>query len=355
MGISGRTMRLLVGTTVLVTACNTGGATPTATPKASGPAATTAPAAATSAGTGTAEFKLRGANAVGPNTSFGRAYETFADCLSTRTNGRVELEIFHSATLGSDAEALELAQTGALDFTETTIYSNVIKVGTVFDLPYLFNDEEHWKKVTQGAPGQVIKDAGIPSGIRILSFHLGGWRDTYGNKKISSAEDLKGMKLRTLQSPAYVQFFQALGAVPTPLAFGEVYLALQQGTLDGAETALPSMYDAKHYEVSKYVAQTHHGLSSVAWVIAEATWKKLPADIQGVVVACDKEATDQQITEQIADATRIDKELQEEKGIEFTKPDLEPLRAIARDKVYTSLITEEGQKALLQQVIDLGK
>ena len=223
-------------------------------------------------GGGAAEFKLRGANAVGPNTAFGRSYDAFAKCLNERTNGRVELQVFHSAQLGSDAEALELAQTGALDFTETTIYSNVIPIGTVFDLPYVFRDIDHWKKVTQGAPGQQIKDAGIAAGLRILSYDLGGWRDVYGNKKISSVEDLRGQKLRTLQSPAYVELFQALGAVPTPLAFGEVYLALQQKTLDGAETALPSMYDAKHHEVAKYVAQTHHGLSSVAWIIAEATW-----------------------------------------------------------------------------------
>ncbi|MDQ3553248.1 MAG: TRAP transporter substrate-binding protein [Chloroflexota bacterium] len=346
--MSSRTLRMLVGTAFLVAACNPGGGTaPTSAPGATDPA--------TTAGTGAVEFELRGSSNVGPDTSFGRATEAFGDCLSEGTNGRAELEMFHSATLGSDAEALELAQTGALDFTATTIYSNVISVGTVFDLPYVFNDEDHWKRVTQGAPGQTIKDAGIPSGIRILSFHLGGWRDTYGNTRIDSVEDLQGLKLRTLQSPAYVQFFQALGAVPTPLAFGEVYLALQQGTLDGAETAIPSMFDAKQHEVSQYVAQTRHGLSSVAWAVSESVWQELPADIQAVITSCDAEATEQQITEHIADATRIDELLQDEHGIEYTQPDLEPLRAVARDTVYPALITDEAQQALLQEVIDLGE
>ncbi len=333
-------------------ACSTGGGSTTAPSASTG--ATTAPASGTPSGPVAAEFKLRGANAVGGDTSFGKAYEMFATCLNERTNGLIELEIFHDAQLGSDAEALELAQNGALDFTETTIYSNIIPLGTVFDLPFVFQDEDHWREVTTGAPGQAVIDAGAGSGIKILSYHLGGWRDTYGNVKIESVDDLKGLKLRTLQSPAYVELFQALGATPVPLAFGEVYLALQQGTLDGAETALPSMYDAKHHEVSKFVAQTHHGLSSVVWVIAEATWDKLPADAQTVVVECDREATDFQVETQLADAERIDRDLQEVEGMEFTQPDLAPFRTVAQDQVYPKLITADDQKALLQQVIDLG-
>lgn len=316
----------------------------------------TPPSSAPSQGAGPveAEFKLRGANAVGENTSFGKAYEMFADCLNERTNGLVELEIFHAAQLGSDAEALELAQTGALDFTESTIYSNVIPLATVFDLPFLFKDYDHWVKTWAGEPGKAVKAAAAGTGIKILSADLGGWRDTYGNTKIETADDLKGLKLRTLQSPAYVELFQALGATPTPLAFGEVYLALQQGTLDGAETALPSMYDAKHYEVSKYVAQTHHGLSSVVWAISEATWDKLPANAQEAVVSCDAEATEFQRTTQLEDAERIDKVLQEDEGLEFTQPDLAPFRAAA-EEVWEKLVTAEDQKALLQQVVDLGK
>ncbi len=344
---------LAIVAALAVAGCSSGtGASPAASVAASG-GATAAPAS--DGAPVEAQFKLRGANAVGENTSFGAAYEMFATCLNERTNGLIELEIFHAAQLGSDAEALELAQNGALDFTESTIYSNIIPLGTVFDLPFLFQDYEHWVRVVDGEPGQAVIAAGEGSGIKILSYHLGGWRDTYGNKKIESIDDLKGQKLRTLQSPAYVELFQALGATPTPLAFGEVYLALQQGTLDGAETALPSAYDAKHYEVAKYVAQTHHGLSSVVWAISEATWAKLPADAQAVVVDCDREATEFQRTTHLADAERIDKDLQEVQGVEFTQPDLAPFRAIAQDVVYPKLVTADDQKALLQQVIELGQ
>jgi len=317
------------------------------------PAAT--PGAAPGSAKVAAEFKLRGAHNASKDVSFGQAHEKFATCLNDKTNGLVELKIFHSAQLGSDAETLELLQNGALDFAGSTIFANVISLATVFDLPFLFNDYQHWLKAVDGAPGKAITDAGIPKGFRILSFHLGGWRDVYTNKKkLVTVDDFKGLKLRTIQSPAYVQLFQQIGAVPTPLAFGEVYLALQQGTLDGAETALPSMWDVKHYEVSKYVAQTHHGLSSVMWAIATKTWDKLPASAQKAVVDCNRTATDFQRVQHLADAERIDKALQSEKKIEFTKPDPAPFRAAAQ-VVHEKLVTANDQKALLQQVRDLGK
>ncbi len=331
---------------MLVSACAGG---PTATPGQA------TPGQATPASTlGEVEFRLRGSSNVGADTSFGRSYDSFADCLNERTNGRVELEIFHAAQLGSDAEALELAQTGALDFTATTLFSNVIPVATVFDLPFLFRDIDHWQRATQGAPGDTIREAGLPVGIRILSYDLGGWRDIYSNTQVNSAEDLRGLRLRTLQSPAYVELFQELGAVPTPLAFGEVYLALQQGTLDGAETALPSMYDANQHEVTQYVAQTHHGLSSVAWTVSESVWTELPTEIQGAIMSCDEERIEQQVREQLEDMERVDRVLQEDEGMTFTQPDPAPFRQAA-EAVYERLITAEAQQQLLQQVLDLAE
>jgi len=279
----------------------------------------------------------------------------FAQCVNDRTNGLVDIQIFHSATLGSDAAALELLQNGGVDFTESTIFSNAIPLAAVFDLPFLFKDEAHWAKAVDGAPGKAIADAGIEKGIRILSYDIGGWRDIYGNKKIESADDLKGLKIRTLQSPAYVQLFQAIGATPVPLAFTEVYLGLQQATLDLAETALPSMFGSKQYEVSKYVAATHHGLSSVMWAISEQTWQKLPPDAQKVIVECDRERTTFERQQIMADAAAIDKQLQDQYHLEYTHPDRAPFEQAAQTQVYPKVVTSPELQALLQQVIDLGK
>lgn len=333
---------VLVVVAVLVTACAGGSGAPAP--------ATGAPQAKVET-----QFKLRGASNLGKDTADGKAYELFATCLGEKTNGLIELKHFHAASLGSDAETLELAQTGALDFVVTSLYSSVIPVATVFDLPFLWNDYAHWLKGIDGPVGKTVKDAAAGTRIKILDFHLGGWRDVYTTKKkLETAEDFKGLKLRTQQTPAWVQLFQALGAVPTPLAFGEVYLALQQGTLDGAETALPAMWDVKHYEVSKYVAQTHHGLSTNAWVISEQTWNKLPKGAQDAVVECSKTAVTFQRTQKLADAERIDKALQDEKKMVFTKPDPAPFRAAAQ-QVYAKLVTADAQKALVKQVQDLAK
>lgn len=301
------------------------------------------------------QFHLRGADANAPEQAGGKSYDMFAQCVNQRTNGLVDLKIFHTATLGSDAAALELLQNGGLDFSESTVFSSAIPQAAVFDLPFLFKDEKHWAKAVDGAPGKTIAAAGISKGIRILSYDIGGWRDIYGNKKIDTAADLKDLKIRTLQSPAYVQLFQALGAVPVPLAFTEVYLGLQQGTLDLAETALPSMVGSKQYEVSKYVAVTHHGLSSVVWAVAEQTWQKLPADVQNVIVTCDAERTAFERKQIMADAATIDQQLQTQFHLEYTHPDRTPFEQAAQSQVYPKVVTTPELQALLQQVLDLGK
>jgi tripartite ATP-independent transporter DctP family solute receptor len=313
-----------------------------------------APSAGASGAVAT-QFHLRGADANAPEQAGGKSYDQFAQCVNQRSNGLIDLKIFHSAQLGSDAAALELLQNGGLDFTESTIFSNAIPQAAVFDLPFLFKDEAHWAKAVDGAPGKTIADAGIAKGIHILSYDIGGWRDIYGNKKIETAADLKDVKIRTLQSPAYVQLFQALGAVPVPLAFTEVYLGLQQGTLDLAETALPSMVGSKQYEVSKYVAATHHGLSSVMWAISEKTWQSLPKDAQATVVACDAERTAFERKQILTDATAIDTQLQTTNHLEYTHPDRAPFVEAAQTQVYPKVITTPELQTLLQQVIDLGK
>jgi len=298
-------------------------------------------------------LKLRGANAVGPDSAFGKSYEAFADCLAEKSEGSLELTMFHTSTLGTDAEALELTQTGAVDFTETTLTANVVPQAAVFDLPYVFNDYDHWVRVVDGDPGQLIKDEALKQNLRILSYDLGGWRDVYGTKKIDSMDDFEGKKIRTLQSPAYIGFFEGLGAIPTPLDFTEVYLALQQGTLDAAETALPSMVDAKHYEVAKHVAITHHGMSTVSWAISQQTWDKMSENQQAVVTECDKDRVEMQRSQQLEDMEGINQFL-EEQGVTLTELDTSELSAYAHENVYDDVVSDDASRALLEQVTELG-
>jgi tripartite ATP-independent transporter DctP family solute receptor len=325
-----------------------GGSSSSSTASASTPAASGSSGPLASASAGGQTFNFRGANANTAGDAFGLSYAAFASCLAAQSSGRIKLTMYSNATLGSDAEALTLAQTGAIDFTETTLTSTVVPDAGALDLPYIFTGVDKWVKAVDGAPGAQIKQEALAKNLKILSFDDGGWREVYGSKNIKSVADFKGLKIRTLQTTPYVTFFKALGAVPSPLAFTEVYLGLQQHTLDAAETALPSMYAAKQYEVSKYVIVTNHALSTVAWAMSTKAWNSLPPDLQAVVTSCDAQRNAMQRKGQLASEANMKTQLTA-KGMTYVTIPLEPLQQIAKDKVYTQ-VTSASEKSLITQI-----
>jgi TRAP-type transport system periplasmic protein len=123
----------------------------------------------------------------------------------------------------------------------------------------------------------------------VLGYWIGGVRDTYGNRLVQKPDDFKEMKLRTLQTPMYVALFKAYGAIPTPIAWPETYLALAQGTVDGAETALVAMHDTKQYEVVKYATRTKHAISAAPFVVSERRWQTLTPEQQRAIVTAELE------------------------------------------------------------------
>jgi len=276
----------------------------------------------------------------------------FAKRVKELTNGQVEIQVFDSGILGSDTAALEQVQTGSLDMCSVTAYSNAVKLGSVLELPYLFRDYDHWQKAVDGNPGQTIGKAGLPLGLRFLGYQAGGWRQTYGNKQIKELADFKGFKLRVMPVTAYTELFKAFGAIPTPMSWQETYLALQQKTIDGAETALPSMWTAKQYEVTKYVTLTDHAMSTIAIVFSEQKWKTLPDDVKQVLTRVGKEAVEYQRQEwKKQDADVVNK--LKEKGLTIDTIDKGRLQGIAKTQVFSKLVTDPAQKALLDEVLDI--
>ena len=179
----------------------------------------------------------------------GRGAQQLRKRANELTGGQVTIRLFPNAGLGSEQQALEGMQAGTVDMGYITVYTNAVKLGVVLDLPFLFRDFAHWKKAVDGNAGRTIAEAAPAAGVRVLAWHIGGWRDVYGSKPLRTVDDFKGLKLRTQQAVAIVEFFKAIGAIPTPVAWPETYLALQQRTVDAAETALWAMFDAKQYEV----------------------------------------------------------------------------------------------------------
>lgn len=283
------------------------------------------------------------------DTHVGKGATHFVKRASELTNGQVTVRLFPNSGLGSEQQALEGMQAGTVDMGLITVFTNAVKVGVVLDLPFLFRDVTHWKKSVEGAPGRAIAETAPAAGVRILAWYLGGWRDVYGSKAIRGVDDFKGLKIRTQQAVALVEFFKAVGAIPTPIAWPETYLALQQRTVDAAETALWAMYDAKQYEVAKFAVETHHSQSNIPVMMSEQRWKTLSPEIQQALTKAATESAEVQQKAYQEEADAMVAKLKE-KGITFTTPDLAPFRDVAKKAVHQRLVTDPAQKAILAEI-----
>ncbi len=305
-----------------------------------------------SASTGTSsgpKIQMTFTHAVAADSPDGLGARYLQKRLGELTSNQVTMNIFDMATLATDAQAITALQSGSIDVAAITIYTTAVKAASVLDLPYLFTSLDAIQKALAGPAGQTIKDSAAGTGLKVLGWWIGGFRDCYGSKPMNSISDFKGMKIRTLQTPTYVAFFKAIGALPTPMDFNEVYLALQQHTIDAAETALPSMVNFKHYEVSKYVSLTHHGLSAVGVLASEKQWNSWPKNVQD---ALQKAVNDSMpVQRQDYDTTdAITNAFLKGKGMTIEKPDLAPMESIAKAQVYPQLVTDPTQKKILDQI-----
>jgi tripartite ATP-independent transporter DctP family solute receptor len=284
----------------------------------------------------------------------GQAMDYFAKRVGDLTGGQVTVQVFHNAQLGDDEQSLSEVQTGTLDMSVDSLYENAITPGTVFDLPFLFPDEATWVKAVRGRPGQLVKNATAGTNLHLLGLWMGGWRDVYGNRAIRNMDDFKGLKIRTIQLKSYVQLFSAIGAVSTPMPFTQVYLALQQHTIDAAETDLQSMSSAKHYEVAKYFTRTHHGLSTVGLIVNQRRWNGLTQNVRNALEQAEADAFKLNLEKYDAVDAKIQQDL-EQKGMTLTQCDTTSIRKIARTDVYPKLVTDPKQKQVLEAVESLTR
>lgn len=217
----------------------------------------------------------------------------FAELVKEKTNGQVEVNVFPNSQLGAERQMLEAMQAGTL---EMAISSSGPLVGfvpewSVFDLPYLFTSYDEAFKVLDGPVGQKFIDLTIKKGIRPLYYWNCGFRNVYSNKTlVKSVKDFAGMKIRVMENPTYIAAFKAMGASPVPMAYSEVYSALEQKVVDAAENSFMAFYSSKHYEVAKYMSGTKHTFLPVMLHISEKFYQTLPEDVKKAIVDSAKEA-----------------------------------------------------------------
>ncbi|MDT0644645.1 TRAP transporter substrate-binding protein [Zunongwangia sp. F363] len=206
-----------------------------------------------------------------------KAMVFMADRVAEKSGGKMQIDIYPSQQLGSERETLELLQIGSLGMTKvsTGVMENFAPGLKVFGLPFLFRDREHRFTVLESEIGEDFLNSSIDKRLKGLTFYDAGSRSFYAKTPIKTPEDLEGLKLRVMESQTAINMVKNLGGSPTPIAWGELYTALQQGIVDGAENNLPSFYLSRHYEVCKYFLVDEHTALPDELVIGTPVWNDL--------------------------------------------------------------------------------
>lgn len=216
-----------------------------------------------------------------------QAMKTFADNVAKDSQGKIKVELYPNAQLGGDRELCEGVQMGTIQMAipSTSALAGFDKRIQVLDLPYLFTTREAAFEAVDGELGQKLNDLLAKKGFYVLGYLENGFRHVTNSKHpVTKPEDLSGLKIRTMENPMHLAFFKELGANPTPMSWGELYTALQQGTVDAQENPYAMIDDGKFYEVQKYVSETGHVFSYEILIANKKFMEKLPEDLRKLVV-----------------------------------------------------------------------
>ncbi len=281
------------------------------------------------------EFTLRFNTTSSPNEVQTLGMNKFAEVVGEMSGGKIDVKVFHSGQLGDQKTSLLGIMKGSLEMSSDgspawfADLANMPEIG-VYEAPYLYKDVDHMYRVLTGKDASdAWEELAKKSGIRVLDIWYMGTRElnlTKRVKKINTPDDLNGVKLRVPNAEAWINMGKSLGASPTPMGFGEVYMALKTGTVDGQDNPVPTSYEEKFFEVTKYVVLTDHMLGYVMPVISEKVWQKMPDNYkyyikQAMMVA--RNYQNQLVMEK--EATLLGKAASEY-GIEVIIPDKEAFR-----------------------------
>jgi TRAP-type transport system periplasmic protein len=295
-------------------------------------------------------MEIKFAHVVNEKDAFQVAAVKFKELVEKRTQGALTVTIFPNAKLGDERTLLERMKMGIVDagiITSGPIINFVPTFG-VIDLPFLFRDPKHAYKVLDGKIGQKLMADLESQGWKGLAFGERGFRNLTNSKRpVKMPGDIKGLKIRVMQNPVYVDSFKALGANAVPMAWTEVLTALQQGTVDGQENPLNVIMAFKLYETQKYLSITRHAYAPAPIIMSMSTWKKLTPAQQGIVKKAAQEAAEyERAWDNRMEADWL-KELKA-KGMIVTTPDLR-LFYKAVQPVYDQYTPKYG-KGLIESI-----
>lgn len=276
--------------------------------------------------------------------SFTKALYKFADLAEKKSEGRYEIKIFHSAQLGGEQEMQQMVTIGSVEMAITGVLNSYEPLFSVFEMPYLYRDREH---VLQVNSSDIIMDVSRllhKKGLHLLGFYENGFRNITNSKRpINTPEDMQNLMIRTPENLAQIETIRALGAIPTPMSFSELYTALIQGVVDGQENPLQNIWSGRLYEAQEHIAITHHIYNSAYIIMNRDFWLSLSEEDQKIFKESILESTLWQLNYmKNRDQELID--LMKDEGMKFSWPDKTKFEK-ACEPAYEELYKQLGPKA----------
>ncbi|MBK5241487.1 TRAP transporter substrate-binding protein [Clostridium sp.] len=290
-----------------------------------------------------------------PDHPYQEASLKFAEIVSEKTNGQIEVKVFPSDQLGKQNELVEGAQLGTVDMvlTSDTLLSTFVPEIGILNLPFLFEDSEHVQNVLNGTVGDKIETKLEAKNLIAIGWWENGFRDITNSKRpIVVPADLKGLKIRTPSGAVFLDTFNMLGASATPMSFGELYSALQLGAVDGQENPTTHIVTQKFYEVQKYLSITHHIHVAEPLLMSKAVYNKLTPDQQKILTDAGDEVS-KWIFEKMGNLAKDEIKQIEAEGMLINNADIEAFKK-ATLPIYEKYEPEFG-KDLIKEIQDTAK
>ena len=291
------------------------------------------------------------AHGLDPTHPVHHAMEFLAQRVAEESGGTMRVDIYPSEQLGTERQALELLQIGSLGMTKVSaaVLENFAAPFKVLSLPYIFRSEAHQWAVLEGPIGRELLDMAARFRLRGLCFYDAGSRSFYTkDRPILVPADLAGLKIRTQESATATRMVSLLGGSPTPIAWGELYTALQQGVVDGAENNPPSFYLSRHYEVARYYSLNEHTSVPDVLLVSTVVWNDLTRQQQQwLQQAADESAQYEKVLWQQA----TDEALRavQAAGVEVTRPDKAPFAELLAP-MYADYGNQPAMSALIERI-----
>ncbi len=299
------------------------------------------------------QLELRFGHVGNPGSLFSASAEEFARIANEKLGDKAVVQVFGSSQLGSDSELLQKLKLGQVTFAlPSSVMSSVSEEFGVFEMPYIIKDRDHMLRVQEAIGESVFQQAAKAKGYRILSYWENGFRQITNNQRpINVPEDLKGIKLRTPKGAWRVKMFQLYGANPTPMAFSEVFTALQTNVIDGQENPYAQIWSAKFQEVQKYLSITDHVYTPAYVLVSDKHFGELPGDVQALLMEAATEA--QAFVYETAAALETDLlNKLTEGGMEVNKADKDAFIAASKPIYDEFAASFDGGDALIKAVQD---